>query len=120
MEGRGQGRPLSPTGVIGRWESFVEDCEAGYGDNIYEFENDMYVRGLIEEMLRNPDLAEFEQLGWVRAQVEAIDDRYRALLADREVRPGASWWEARVPRIAGRELAADFRAQYELEVEVRD
>jgi hypothetical protein len=120
MDGRGRGRPVSPTEVIGRWESFVGDCEDGYGDNIDEFHNDLSVRGLIAEMLRSPELAKYGQMGWVRAAIEAIDARYRALLLDQEVRPGASWWKAKVPRFAGRELADDFRSWYQLEIEVRD
>jgi hypothetical protein len=59
-------------------------------------------------------------MGWVRAEIEAIDDRYRALLHEQEVRSGANWWDARVPRFAGQTLADDFRALYQLDIEVRD
>jgi hypothetical protein len=119
-ESRGWGQLSSPTGVIGQWESFVADCEGGYGDNIDGFRHDLSVRGFIEELLRSPELAEFRQMGWVRAEVEAIDGRYRALLGDQVVRPGASWWEARVPWLAGRELAEELRAWYQVEVEICD
>ncbi|GAA3594581.1 hypothetical protein [Kribbella ginsengisoli] len=57
---------------------------------------------------------------WVRAEIEAIDDRYRALLTEQQMRPGAAWWEARVPRFDGRALAEDIRSLYRLEIEVRE
>jgi hypothetical protein len=63
MEVRGLGRPLSPTGVIEQWGSFVEECEDGYDLNIDEFWNDLTVRRLIARMLRNPELCEVQVNG---------------------------------------------------------
>jgi hypothetical protein len=70
--------------------------------------------------MRDPTLAEFDQMAWVRAEVEAIDNRYRALLTDHDVRSTINWWEARIPRFAGPELADDFKTHYRVEVEVRE
>jgi hypothetical protein len=106
--------------LIEQWETFVGSCEEGYSEGIDEFSNDLNIRGLLEDLLQSPALAEFEELSWVRAEVEAIDDRYRALLTDGDLRPSASWWEARIPRFAGRELADAFKKRYRVEVGVRE
>lgn len=116
----GSWRLLTPTDVVGSWQGFVEQCEEGYADNIYEFHNDLSVRGLITKLLESPGLRDYEQMSWVREQIAAIDDRYRALLLEPDVRPGHPWWEARVPRVAGEELAADFKARYGVNVDVVD
>jgi len=109
----------SPTDMAGGWKGFVAQCEEGYSDNIYEFRNDLSVRNLIEEILGSPDLAEFQhQFQWIRAEVDTIDERYRQILLEVDVEPGKPWWEARIPRLAGEELAADFLSRYGVSVEV--
>jgi len=39
-------------------------------------------------------------------------------LLDDEVRPGRPWWEARVPKFAGEELARDFADRYGVSVTI--
>ncbi|TCC19247.1 hypothetical protein [Kribbella sindirgiensis] len=114
----GSQRLLTPTDVIGSWRGFVEECEEGYADNIYEFANDLAVRDLIRKILDSEELRTYSQMGWVRDEVAEIDGRYRAILLDDEVRPGRPWWEARVPRLAGEELAGDFASSYGVSVTV--
>jgi hypothetical protein len=116
----GSWRLLTPTEVVGSWRGFVEQCEEGYADSIFEFHNDLSVRTLIMKLLEHPALLDYEQMGWVREEVAAIDDRYGALLLDSDLRPGRPWWEARVPRIAGEELAADFKERYGVNVDIVD
>jgi hypothetical protein len=111
-------RLLTPTAVIEGWLGFVVECEGGYADNIYEFDNDLSVRRTIEKLLGDQRLSDFEQMGWVRDEIAAVDERYRALLGEVEVRPGRPWWEARVPRLAGAELAEDFETTYGVRVAV--
>ena len=111
-------RLSTPSEVVGAWLGFVEECEVGYGDNIYEFDNDLSVRSLIEKVLGDPRMSDYPQLGWVREEIAAIDARYRALLGEEEVRPSHPWWEARVPRFAGEEVAADLMARYGVTVDV--
>ncbi|WP_405060286.1 hypothetical protein OG474_01240 [Kribbella sp. NBC_01505] len=108
----------TPTGLIAAWTSFVDQAEAGYSDNIYEFRNDLSVRGRIEKLLGSAELQGFEQMGWVRAEIAEVDERYRALLIEVDGPAGRGWWEAGVPRVAGAELAADFAEQYGIEVAV--
>jgi hypothetical protein len=116
----GSWRLLTPTDVVGSWKGFVEQCKEGYADNIYEFHNDLSVRSLIMKLLEHPAPRDYGQMGWVREEVAAIDDRYRVLLLDSDVRPGRPWWEASVPRIAGEELAADIKERYGVNIDVVD
>jgi hypothetical protein len=71
----GSWRVLTPTGVVSSWRGFVEQCEEGYGDSTFEFHNDLSVRTLIMKLLEHPALSDYEQMGWVREEVAAIDDR---------------------------------------------
>ncbi|MFC9693328.1 hypothetical protein ACFTSF_32565 [Kribbella sp. NPDC056951] len=119
-ESSGSGRRLTPTVVVGSWRLFVELCEEGYDDNIEEFDNDLSVRGLIERILQSPTLRGYEQMGWVRAEIEALDARYAALLVDLERRADGGWWERGIPRLAGPELAGDLAARYGVDVQVVD
>lgn len=111
-------RLVTPTDVVGSWRGFVEQCEEGYADNIYEFENDLAVRDLIMRILDNAVLRNYSQMAWVRDEIDQIDARYQSLLLAEEVRPDRPWWEARIPRLAGEELAAHFAAQYGVTVTV--
>ncbi|GAA1568356.1 hypothetical protein [Kribbella karoonensis] len=113
-------RLVTPTDVIGGWRGFVEECETGYADNIYEFQNDLGVRNLIMKILDSPTLRNYSQMEWVREEIGQVDARYRALLLEPEVRPGRPWWEARIPRLAGRELAEDFVTEYGVRVAIAE
>ncbi|GAB3953375.1 hypothetical protein GCM10029976_093430 [Kribbella albertanoniae] len=116
----GSRRLVTPTVVIGSWRLFVELCEEGYGDNIEEFDHDLSVRRLIDRILQSPMLQGFEQMDWVRAEIEALDARYRALLIDLDRGDERGWWERGIPRLAGPELAGDFAERYGVGVEVVD
>jgi hypothetical protein len=57
---------------------------------------------------------------WVEEQLQPIDDRYRALLLDEQMRPKVPWWEWRYPRYAGQQWPAELLSLYGLTIEVRD
>jgi hypothetical protein len=105
---------VSPVQVIERWKQLVELVEEGYPDNIYEYSNDLAIRDLIETLLHDEQLREFEQLAWFRDQVRGLDTRFAAVLAPDPVdsTPGTPWWRARVPAHAGAELAGDIKSTY--------
>jgi hypothetical protein len=111
-----------PVQIIETWEQFVLFCEEGYHDNIYEYANDLGVRETIESLLRDETLRTFPEMAWFREKVDAIDRRFRALLQEQRlnVPPDAPWWESHALRYAGPEPAADFKAQYGAEVEIRE
>ncbi|GAB3493045.1 hypothetical protein FB471_6557 [Amycolatopsis cihanbeyliensis] len=115
-------RMLTPNEIIAAWEQFVESCEEGYGDILEEYENDRAIRNQIEHLLNDRELNAHEEAGWFRSAITAIDDRFKSLLQDTLLpcREGRPWWEARAPRYAGSELAADFRSQYGIEVRAVD
>ncbi|MGH2707806.1 MAG: hypothetical protein ACRDJK_05885, partial [Actinomycetota bacterium] len=46
------GRSLTLNEAIEEWKHLVEQCEVGYDWGIYEFENDLAIRDLLEDVLR--------------------------------------------------------------------
>jgi hypothetical protein len=109
----------SPFDLIDRWEQMVEHVADGYDDNIYEYRNDLSVRGRIEDLLQDESLKDVEQMKWVRAQVSEIDARFRSLVRPEPVRGNSPWWEAHLPASAGAELAADIKEAYGVSIEER-
>ena len=107
----------SPAQLVEQWEQFVELCEDGYDDNIYEFENDRSVRDLLGRALHDSTLRAFPELAELRSAVDRIDDRYRQLCRDDVVmgREGDPWWRRCVPANAGGELADDLLDKYRIE-----
>jgi hypothetical protein len=97
--------------LLNDWSRFVTEVERGYRDSIYEYENDLSVRDLLERVVTaaSPGL---------RAKLEravADDDRrFRAATeeTDRPLRAlgDPPWWWRRVPtRLVG-ELADDLES----------
>ncbi|GAB2796554.1 hypothetical protein [Amycolatopsis magusensis] len=109
-----------PEQLAGQWEQVVDLVEAGYEDNIYEYHNDLTVRGLIDRLLTDEELRGDERLDGFRARIAQVDTRLRNLLTSAPVHDIAGpWWETRVPVYAGEELAKDLRDRYGVDVEVR-
>lgn len=116
---RGWRRVTSPFDLIDRWAQVVEHVADGYDDNIYEYLNDLSVRGIIEDLLQDESLRDVEQMKWVRAQVSEIDARFRSLVLPESVRDDSPWWEAHLPAYAGAELVADIKDVYGVSIEER-
>ena len=118
----GYARTLLPTAVVGAWRDFVDECERGYAMSIYEYDNDLSDRLLIERLLHDEQLAAMPELDWVRAEVEELDRRFRELLLPVLLphRSAERWWAAHPPRRGGAELAADIRSTYGIDIEVVD
>ena len=58
-------------------------------------------------------------LEWFREEVCRVDERFSDLLAQGfDVPGGRGWWERKVPRVAGREMAENVREQYGYHVDV--
>jgi hypothetical protein len=107
-------RLRSAADMVAAWESFVAQCEKGYDMNIYEYENDRAVRGMIEKLFADVEIRGHPRFPELRDQVEARDARLRAIFEPGiaiggEDRP---WWERGVPRFAGPELASDFNQMF--------
>lgn len=110
----------TPGQLVAMWRFFVDDVEDGYTLGIDEYEHDLRIREVIARVLADPVLNEMDELGWVRAEIAEIDDKFRTLQSDSAVHPGLlrPWWWARYPRRAGEALARDVRDMYGIETEV--
>ena len=108
----------TPTGIAQQWGEFVRAVEAGYDDSIYEFDNDLSVRGLIAHLLSDPAILAHAESSWFLDSVESIDEKFRSLLTRVPIRDlEGPWWRSHLPRMAGAELAVDFHTRYGYEVE---
>ena len=117
---RGPVEILSPAGVVEAWAQLVDFVKEGYNDNIYEYHHDLGIRNLIELLLCDESLRDIDQMNWFRSDVEAVDERFKALLMPEPIPERAHWpwWQARYPRYAGPELANDIKHYYPA-VEIR-
>jgi len=111
---KGARRDWSPAAYIDAWRSFVLDCEDGYQWSIYEYENELGVRDVIDQVLSASELTEYPELPIFAGTVAEIDERFASLLRTGPTLPreSAVWWHAGLPGHAGPDLVADAKAQY--------
>jgi hypothetical protein len=114
----GRWRDVAPEALLSRWRGFVESCEQGYRDDAEDYFNDLTSRDSLARALDAAELQRFPELALLRAEVESVDARFRALLM-----PDAfpriseeSWWARGVVKFARRRLVEDLRGEYHLEV----
>lgn len=88
----------SPGELVAEWRDFTELVECGYRLGICEYEHDLGVRDRIERLLTDPVLDGMPEMGWVRAEVAEIDERFRALLTSDSRSSGDRWWWYGNPR----------------------
>jgi hypothetical protein len=64
---------------VNAWAALVSVIERGYGDNVYEYTNDLYCRNWLHEawLLLDEHIVQL----WT-PQIKALDDRYRATTVD--------------------------------------
>jgi hypothetical protein len=79
-------------GLVRRWAEFVEEAETGYPYGLTEYRHDLDLRGAIE-------------LLGLAGRVAEADERFAALLENRDVRVWESggeepWWDFGYPRNA--------------------
>ena len=87
-------------GLIERWGKFVAEVERGYKFGLEDYRNDLDLRGIIS-MLGMDD------------EVRELDQRFEALLIEREKRIWESsgehpFWDFGYPSNAGRQLLEDI------------
>ncbi|MFJ4267898.1 hypothetical protein ACIPY1_15170 [Paenarthrobacter nicotinovorans] len=111
---KGARRNWSPAGYIDAWKSFVADCEEGYQWSIYEYENELEIRDVIDKVLTAPELTAYPELATFAEAIADTDERFAALLrSGPSVLPEtASWWNRNLPGQAGPHLVADAEAHY--------
>jgi hypothetical protein len=102
---------LTPFDDLSRgWLAFVRECADGYDMNIYEYENDLSIRGAVERALTDDHFAGTAGFREFRAKIDQADTEFRRLLREGvEIGdPGDPWWKRGVPGSAGPGLAGDF------------
>ncbi|PPK63173.1 hypothetical protein V5P93_004109 [Actinokineospora auranticolor] len=105
--------------LVEAWEQMVEFVEEGYYDNIYEYNNDLFVRGKVQDVLDDEVARGLPGFAELRARLDALDARFRAVLFPEPSRDYGDWWHNHLPRYAGPELASDIANHYGLTIEVR-
>jgi hypothetical protein len=93
--------------LLRRWSDLVTAVERGYGDSIYEYTNDLSVRGRLDAIAAGAGAG-------LRAKLDgalAEDDRRFTAATEEAARSlGKSPWARRVPRRRVGELAEDLEA----------
>ena len=97
-------------------------CQQGYSWPVYEYDNDIFCRDVVDAVMKDLELQDAEQLHEFRERVEKADRSFQALALDgahRSCRP-SEWWRCVILRRAGRELADYLKAECGVAVEVVD
>jgi hypothetical protein len=112
----GRWRDTAPEALLGRWSRFVEDCEQGYPHDAEDYFNDLTSRDSLELALTSVELQQFPEMSQLRARVEEIDSRFRALLIP-EAFPGIPdkfWWARGMVKAGRKRLVEDVRREYRI------
>ena len=98
--------------LVSEWHELVEELRMGYDRILYEWDNDLGTRQLIEERLT--ELPEARRARLV-PEIERLDKEYLSLTRPRKrpMRVLKGWWYDRVPVHPGSELAQEMEAEGE-------
>ncbi|WP_329821149.1 hypothetical protein [Streptomyces sp. JV185] len=102
--------------MVNAWAALVGDIERRYGDDIYEYTNDLSCRNWLHEawLLLDEHLVHL----WT-PQIKALDERYKAATVDDDGQaleqflrlPGPElWWWRRHPRVLAGDLGCSLRS----------
>ncbi|WP_328400300.1 hypothetical protein OHS70_23875 [Streptomyces sp. NBC_00390] len=119
LRSAGRRHPATPHQALEEWSDFVEYCREGYGSTIFEYWDDISIRSFLQSIVDDVVVRETSESVWFLAEVYRIDEQFKTVLADGfNVTGGRGWWERRIPRIGGEELARTVSEQYGFEMEV--
>lgn len=92
--------------LLGNWETFVRDVESGYSLTIYDYENDLSTRDLLEEVMTAGSSIRRK----LADLIGPLDERFKAATIQNPARviEAGAWWQNRVPRNPAGELAEDL------------
>ncbi|KAA5835055.1 hypothetical protein F1721_09655 [Saccharopolyspora hirsuta] len=109
-----------PGPLLVAWESLVEQCECGYGDNFDELMQDFQNRQRIDIVLEDEDLDAHADMARFRECVKSLDDRFKRLQLDEPVFPLEKypWWESYPLRIGKKGLAEDYLDMFGIRIEI--
>ena len=115
------GIPDTPSSLLDRWRSFVEDCEDGYGWDYSEYSSELRVRDQLGALLDAPELSAFPEHAELARRVGAVDERLRALfLTERTTDVQQPWWRAGILKKAAPAYAEYCRKVFSAPVESAD
>ncbi len=99
---------ISMDRLVNNWRRLVADVARGdYNWSIHEYYNDVATRTLLESIrLRLSGFGRHE----LDAVLRPLDSQFEETTVP-TVRPSENWWELRVPRRCGPELAEDLRTR---------
>lgn len=107
----------TPWDVTERWEQFVDTCSSCYQWGIYEFDDEVRVRTLLDRAFSDPRLASYPEIAEMRERVKQADARFRSLLSDQTIRDEQTpWWLRGVLARAGDEYCDDVKRIYSIDV----
>ncbi|WHM28683.1 hypothetical protein OH540_01110 [Streptomyces sp. BPPL-273] len=113
---RGWRTAFTVTGRVNAWASLVSVIERGYGDDIYDYTNDLYCRNWLHEawLLLDEHIVQL----WT-PRIKALDAQYKAVTVHDDGQaldqfhrlPGPDlWWWRRHPRILTGDLGRSLRS----------
>nr|WSZ98053.1 hypothetical protein OH820_22430 [Streptomyces sp. NBC_00857] len=116
----GRRLPVTPHRALEVWAEFVDDRRDGYAATLFEYGDDLSVRRFLQAVLDDPVIRRCPEAAWFAAELARTDALFRDLLADGlDVRSGGgAWWERRIPRVGGAEMAANVRELLGLEIDI--
>ncbi|MET9319612.1 hypothetical protein ABZX75_05360 [Streptomyces sp. NPDC003038] len=119
FERSGRRSPATPHRAIEAWSEFVEDCRDGYEATLFEYWDEISIRGFLQSVIDDPVVRLTPESDWFTAEVHRLDDEFKQILHGGFAVPGGRrWWESMIPRTGGQEMARNVRELYGFEMEV--
>lgn len=81
------------------WDTFISDCENGYGWTVFEYRNELSIRTIIEEALQNDDIQQFQDYEEYKMSILELDKRFKEIVLNKDFFIGTYWWEKKLPKI---------------------
>jgi hypothetical protein len=102
--------------IIGIYEDVVQQCVDGYGYTIYELDDDLYIRGRIDYLLKHSELKKYEEHLAFIAQINEMDNRLKSVSLFNIRKPNENWWESFILKHAYEEYWENVKLHYGIEI----
>jgi len=101
------------------WKQFVQLCEDGYAFDIYEYDNDIYCRKVLQYVIDNLKLVVYPEYWSITDRVKKFDQRFSGVIyIDHQRNDKDNWWEKGILKRAYSDYARDVKNLYNVEIEV--
>lgn len=119
-----QGWPQPPLPAAARvmWEGFVTECCIGYGFDLSEYLNDLFVRDLLAAALADMEIRRLSEHDWFVREVQRIDFLFREILADGPIvcPDHTKWWKRSLPGYGSEEFASDVKERHQVSLGIME